>query len=127
MQEWLKWFTETSSALTSTDLDVIFGEMEESAESMTTVVRCTRLAAEPPTAVSDASDAGPPPLDATRKAAVEALFKAWDFEARRKPRPPLLDPAPTHKSSAAASSPPSPPPPPLTPAPPHRARGASTD
>eukprot|EP00908_Phaeocystis_cordata_P016494 Transcript_27754.p1 GENE.Transcript_27754~~Transcript_27754.p1 ORF type:complete len:385 (+),score=173.07 Transcript_27754:142-1296(+) len=81
-EEWLKWFTETSSALTSTDLDVIFGEMEESAESMTTVVRCTRLAAEPPTAVSDASDAGPPPLDATRKAAVEALFKAWDFEGK---------------------------------------------
>lgn len=80
LEEWLKWFTETATALNGNEFDLIMEEMEASAEEMVTLIRCTRLAAEAQAVPLDADEVGPPPLEPKRAEAVQALFKAWDFE-----------------------------------------------
>ena len=86
LQEWLTWFTATAGKLNTEEFNLIMEEMHATAEEMVTLIRCTRLAAESVAEIE--APAAAPPLTGERLAKVQALFSAWDVEARFVPRHP---------------------------------------
>lgn len=79
-EEWQKWFTAMAGALSADEFDLVMTEMGDAADNMVALIRCTRLAAEADAVPADTSEAAPAELTGDRIAAVEKLFKAWDFE-----------------------------------------------
>ena len=80
--EWQQFFEATAGTLSASEFDVIMKDLSEAGIDMITVLKCTRLAASAATdatAPTSADDAALAELPASRKAAVEALFDAWDF------------------------------------------------
>jgi len=79
-EEWQKRFTAMAGALSADEFDLVMTEMGDAADNMVALIRCTRLAAEADAVPADTSEAAPAELTGDRIAAVEKLFKAWDFE-----------------------------------------------
>ncbi|KAL1511783.1 hypothetical protein AB1Y20_009500 [Prymnesium parvum] len=75
--EWEKYYTATAG-LSEDEFNVIVEHMSNAASQITTIIRCTRLAAEPAPAPPTDDVDELPALPAGRVAKVEELFSAWD-------------------------------------------------
>ena len=88
--EWHQFFATAAGSLSPEEFGDVMKDLADAADNMVTIARCSRIVTElgAPAAAADDDDdddddngeVATPPLSAARLAAVQAIFKAWDYE-----------------------------------------------